>query len=145
MKFLEKDITSIAEIVPVDLTTDFSLRIQPLAVTWHLDVAALLTEPIAPDGNKDDPEYKTEEARYNTRFSLLLIIDSVVPGQIQFKASKKSLTFEEYLDACGHELADAGFSGKQIKKLVDAILDLNGYGETVMNEVQPDFFAQTGS
>lgn len=142
MKFLNSQVTTIADTVDVDITDGLILRFRALPITWDIDIKSQLPEPV---GDESDPAYKEAVDRHNRYTSILMIIDSLEPGQIEFQAIRKSMSLTEYIEAVNMEMAEAGFNAKHFQKILTALTSLNGYTQAVMDEVEPDFFGQTGT
>ena len=142
MKFLTADVDNIADKVTVQVTEQVSLTFHALPITWDIDVKQLLPEPV---GNDDDVGCLAAVDRHNRYTSMLMIIDSLEPGQIEFETPYLLGNTEEFIKGVAQELADAGFNARHFKIILDALTKLNGYTQEVIDEVEPDFFDMTGS
>ena len=138
MKFLQSGVNSIAETCEVEVAEGVTLRFRALPITWDIDVKAQLPEP--------PPDNEQSVDRHNRLTSLLMIVDSLEPGQIEFDAVREHYgDLEGYLNAVNKELAAAGFSAKHFQMILSALTELNGYSQAVVEEAEKDFFDLTGS
>ena len=161
MRLTKYDVTSIRQVEDFYLRPDMPIQIQALPPDYDDQVEAELPSPqperlgmekdskdrVILDENQkplvrykdDDPDYLKAVSQNGKLHAIYLMVEGIVPGQIQFEAQKDPDNPREFYKAVMGELRDFGFSMGDLLKLVRAISKLSGITEEDIKAAEADF------
>ena len=142
---------------------ELRIEIEPLPPDWDETVELRLPEPqpqvlgpqmdkkgrpIFHDGqpvlhyNTNDPEYRKAKARHQKRQTILMLLDSIKPGQVEFSAPSEGVETKVYCDAVLAEMKEFGFSMGDLLQFVKEIGIISGLTEQDIKAAERSFFVK---
>lgn len=161
MRLTNYDVTSIRLIEDYQLRPDMVIQIQAVPPDYDDQVESELPSPqperlgVEKDANgktildddkkpiirykEDDPEYMRKASRSGKLHAIYLMIEGIVPGQLEFQAERDPNDLPAYYEAVLIELRDFGFSMGDLLKLVRTISKLSGITKEDVKAMEADF------
>ena len=160
MRLTQHDVTSIRQIEDYELRPGMMIQIQALPPDYDDEVESELPSPqperlgvekdkkgnpVLDSDNKpiirykdDDPEYMKASSRNGKLHAIYLMVQGLVPGQIEFTAQKDG-DLPAYYHSVLIELREFGFSMGDLLGLVRAISKLSGITSEDIKAAEADF------
>ena len=144
-------------------TPELRIEIEPLPPDWDETVELRLPEPqpriLGPEMDKKgrpvfhdgaailrydtaDSKYRKAKARHQKRQTILMLLDSIKPGQVEFTAPLEGVETKVYCDAVLAEMKEFGFSMGDLLQFVKEIGIISGLTEEDIKAAERSFFVK---
>ena len=161
MRLTNYDVGSIRQVEDFQLRPDMTIQIQALSADYDDMVESELPSPqperlgVEKDGKgnpvldadqkpiirykDDDPDYLKAASQNGKLHAIYLLVEGIVPGQLEFEAQKDPDNRRAYYEAVLVELKDFGFSMGDLLKVVRAVSKLSGITEEDIKVAEKGF------